>query len=173
VEKGASRDPNVKLETARMVVVGNGDLISVQGLQAGPAALDLATNAFNWLLNRDSLIAIPPKPKQNVQISLSETQLLDIAKWVSLYIPLIVALFGLYYLWARNGKSVLKLTMTVAFSFVLCWGIWRGLLWYLGTPEGKHFSRESLIFVGAVLVVGTIALVLQKSLRRKPQPQAN
>ncbi|MEO6786151.1 MAG: Gldg family protein, partial [Chthoniobacteraceae bacterium] len=173
VEKGASRDPNVKLETARMVIVGNGDFVSVQGLQAGPAGLDLATNALNWLLNRESLIAIPPKPKQNVQISLSETQLLEIAKWVSLYIPLIIALFGLYYLWARNGKSVLKLTMTVAFSFVVCWGVWRGLLRYLGTPDGKHVSKESLIFVGAVFVIGTVAFVLQKSLRRKPQSQAN
>ena len=63
--------------------------------------------------------------------------------------------------------------MTVAFSFVMCWAVWRVLLWYLGTPEGKHFSKESLIFVGAVLFVGTIALVLQKSLRRKPQPQGN
>ncbi len=171
VEKGASRDPNVKLETARMVVVGNGDLLSMQGLQAGPAALDLATNAFNWLLNRDSLIAIAAKPKQNVQITLNEGQLLSIAKWVSLYIPLIIGLFGLYYLWARNGKSVLKLTMTVTFSFVACWVLWRLLLRYLGSAEGRHISRDSLIFVGVVFVVGAAAFILQKTLRRKPQPQ--
>jgi hypothetical protein len=173
VEKGASRDPNVKLETARMVVIGNGDLLSMQGLQAGPAALDLATNAFNWLLNRDSLIAIAAKPKQNVQISLNEGQLLDLAKWVSLYIPLIIGLFGLYYLWARNGKSVLKLTMTVAFSFVLCWLLWRLLLRYLGSAEGRHISRDSLIFVGVVFIVGAAAFVLQKTLRQKPQTQKN
>ena len=173
VEKGASRDPNVKLATSRMVVLGNGDLLSLQGLQAGPVGLDLATNALNWLLNRDSLIAIPAKAKQNVQISLSEKQLLDIAKWVSLYIPLIIALFGLYYLWARNGKSVLRLTMTVAFSFVACWVLWRLMLRYLGSAEGKHISRDSLIFVGAVFVIGTIAFFLQKNLRRKAQSQRN
>jgi len=171
VEKGASRDPNVKLETARMVVIGNGDLLSLQGLQAGPAALDLATNAFNWLLNRDSLIAIAAKPKQNVQISLNEGQLLSIAKWVSLYIPLIVALFGLFYLWARTGKSVLKLTMTVTFSFVASWVLWRLLLRYVGSAEGRHISRDSLIFVGAVFVIGAVAFVLQKTLRRTPQPK--
>jgi hypothetical protein len=173
VEKGASRDPNVKLETARLVVIGNGDLLSMQGLQAGPAALDLATNAFNWLLNRDSLIAIAAKPKQNVQISLNEGQLLEIAKWVSLYIPLIIGLFGLYYLWARNGKSVLKLTMTVAFSFVLCWVLWRLMLRYLGTAEGRHISRDSLIFVGAVFIVGAAAFILQKMLRQKSQAERN
>ena len=173
VEKGASRDPNVKLATSRMVVIGNGDLLSVQGLQAGPVGLDLATNAFNWLLNRDSLIAIAAKPKQNVQISLNETQLLEVAKWVSLYIPLLVGLFGLYYLWARNGKSVLKLTMTVAFSFVLCWVLWRLLLRYLGSAEGRHISRDSLIFVGAVFVIGTTAFILQKTLRRKSLPARN
>jgi len=173
VEKGASRDLNVKLETARMVVFGNGDLLSLQGLQAGPVGLDLATNAFNWLLNRDSLIAIPAKAKQNMQISLNENQLLEIAKWVSLYIPLIIGLFGLYYLWARNGKSVLKLTMTVAFSFVLGWVLWRLLLRYLGTPEGRKISSDSLIFVGAVFVIGATAFILQKTLRKKSQPQRN
>ena len=173
VEKGASRDPNVKLATSRMVVIGNGDLLSTQGLQAGPAALDLATNAFNWLLNRESLIAIAAKPKQNVQISLNENQLLEIAKWVSLYIPLIIGLFGLYYLWARNGKSVLKLTMTVAFSFVVCWVLWRLLMRYLGSAEGKQISRDSLIFVGAVFVIGTTAFILQKMRRRKSLPARN
>jgi len=169
VEKGASRDPNVKLETARMVVVGNGDLLSDEGLRAGPAGLDLATNAFNWLLNRDSLIAIPAKAKQNLQISLNGGQLIAIAKWVTLYIPLLIGLFGLCYLWARNGKSVLKLTATIAFSFVFAWALWRSLLWYLGTAEGRHPSRESLIFLGAAVLTGTVALILLS--RNKPRPQ--
>jgi hypothetical protein len=173
VEKGASRDPNVKLATSRMVVFGNGDLLSLDGLRAGPVGMDLATNAFNWLLNRDNLIAIPAKPKQNAQISLSENQLIEIAKWVTLFIPVIIGIFGLYYLWARSGKSVLRLTMIVAFALVLCWVLWRLLLGYLGTPEGKKISRESLIFVGAVFVIGTIAFVLQKALRRKSQSQRN
>jgi hypothetical protein len=171
VEKGASRDPNVKLETSRMVIFGNGDLVSVEGLQAGPASLDLATNAFNWLLNRDSLIAIPPKPKQNIQISLSEAQLLSLAKWVSLYIPLIVGLFGLYYLWARNGKSILRLTVTVASIFVSGWLLWRTLLSYLGTAEGRKVSSDSLMFVGAIAAIGIFAFILQKTRRAKPQPQ--
>jgi len=171
VEKGASRDPNVKLETARLVIFGNGDFVSVEGLQAAPEGLDLATNAFNWLLNRENLIAIAAKPKQNTQISLSEGQLFSIAKWVTLYIPLIVGLFGLYYLWARNGKSILRLTVTVAFTFVCAWLLWRVLLRYLGTPEGRQISWDSLIFVGAIAGVGVIAFILQKTLRNKPQPQ--
>jgi hypothetical protein len=171
VEKGASRDPNVKLETARMVIFGNGDFLSVEGLQAGPEGLDLATNAFNWLLNRDNLIAIAPKPKQNIQIALSEGQLFSLAKWVTLYIPLIVGLFGLYYLWARNGKSILKLTVTVASTFVFGWLLWRILLGYLGTAEGRQISRDSLIFVGAIAAIGVLAFILQKTLRSKPQPQ--
>ena len=171
VEKGASRDPNVKLETARMVVFGNGDFVSVEGLQASPVGLDLATNAFNWLLNRDSLIAIAPKAKQNIQISLSEGQMFKMAKWVTLYIPLIVGLFGLYYLWARNGKSILKLTVTVASTFVFGWLLWRVLLGYLGTAEGRQISRDSLIFVGAIAAIGILAFILQKTMRGKPQTQ--
>jgi hypothetical protein len=167
VEKGASRDPNVKLETARMVVFGNGDLVSGEGLRAGPAILDLATNAFNWLLNRESLIAIPPKAKQNLQISLNPGQLFAIAKWVSLYIPGIVGLFGLFYLWGRHGKSMLKLTASVAFTFVFAWALWRSLLWILGTAEGRQLSPKSLIAIGAAAVIGTAALVLLS--RKKPQ----
>lgn len=169
VEKGASRDPNVKLDTARLVLFGNGDLVSVEGFQAGPVAIDLTTNAFNWLLNRDSLIAIAPKPKQNIAIALSETQMFSLAKWVTLYIPVFVALFGLYYLWARSGKSVLKLTVAVASFFVAGWLVWRGLLGYLGTPEGKAISRESLVLVGAVTIVGVLAFLLQKTSRPRPQ----
>ena len=169
VEKGALGDPKVKLETARMVVIGNGDLLSTEGLQAGPAGLDLATNAFNWILNRESLIAIAPKAKQNLQISLNAGQLVAIAKWVSLYIPLLIGLFGLCYLWARHGKSVLKLTASIAFSFVFCWALWRSLLWYLGNAEGRSTSRESWIVLGGAVLVGTVALFLlsQKKSERK------
>ena len=169
VEKGALGDPKVKLETARLVVVGNGDLLSTEGLQAGPAGLDLATNAFNWLLNRENLIAIAPKAKQNLQISLNAGQLISIAKWVTLYIPLLIGLFGLCYLWARHGKSVLKLTASIAFSFVFCWALWRSLLWYLGNAEGRHLSRESLIVLGSAVLVGTVALLLLSQKKQQPK----
>ena len=143
--------------------------ISSEGLQAGPAGLDLAMNAFNWILNRESLIAIAPKAKQNLQISLNAGQLVAIAKWVSLYIPLLIGLFGLCYLWARHGKSVLKLTASIAFSFVFCWALWRSLLWYLGNAEGRSTSRESWIVLGGAILVGTVALFLlsQKKSERK------
>ena len=99
-----------------------------------------------------------------------DDEFFSIAKWVTLYIPLIVGLFGLYYLWARNGKSILRLTVTVAFTFVCAWLLWRVLLRYLGTPEGRQISWDSLIFVGAIggfltsgiigLFVGSVVLVL-------------
>lgn len=170
VEKAAPRDPNVKLDNARMVVFGNGDFLSADGLRAGPVGLDLATNAFNWLLNRESLIALPPKAKQNVQISLNEDQRFSIAKWVSLYIPVSVALFGLYYLWARHGKSLLKLTASVAFATATCWGLWNFLLWVLGTTEGKQPPWQWLSVLGGVIAIGAVALFLENARRKKPAP---
>ena len=170
VEKSASRDPNVKLDTARLVVIGNGDFLSVEGYKAaGDKGLFFATNALNWLLSRDNLIAIPSKEKKTSQIALNEGKFFAIAKWVSLYIPGLVGLFGLCYLWARHGKSVLKLTASIAFSFVFCWALWRSLLWYLGNAEGRRLSSESLIALGAAVLVGTVALVLLS--RKKTQPQ--
>jgi len=55
-------------------------------------------------------------------------------------------------------------------SLVVAWGVWRLLLGYLGTPEGKQISRDSLIFVGVVLVIGIVSFFLQKKLRKKSQP---
>jgi hypothetical protein len=172
VEKGASRDPSVKLETTRMLVFGNADLVSDEGLQAGPVFLDLATNAFNWLLSRETLIAIPAKPKQNIRISLQPAQMFSIAKWVTLYIPVFVGLFGLFYLWARHGKSLLKLTSAVAFIFVFLWGLWRSMLWYLGTDEGRRPSVNSLIVISAAVVIGTLALVVSNTRKKAPAPQS-
>lgn len=60
VEKGAPSDPNLKIRSSRMVVVGNPDLISPSGNTA-KANADFALAALNWSISREELIGISPR----------------------------------------------------------------------------------------------------------------
>lgn len=160
VEKGASQDPKVKLETARLVLIGNGDFVSDRGLQAAPAAATLVTNSFNWLLNRENLIAIPPKAKERSTFSLTEDQAGQIAQWVCLFIPLFIGVFGLYHLWWRHGNNLFKLTFWLALAFLIAVGLWYLLLWSLNVESAKSFPTSVAIAVGAAAVIGIAALLM-------------
>ena len=172
VEKGASQDPLVKLETARLVFFGTGDFLSNRGLQMAPEGATLATNVFNWLLNRENLIAIPPKAKERVSYSLKEEQLGKIAQWVCLYIPLMIAIFGLYHLWWRHGKNLFTLTFWMAVAFLVAVGLWYLLLWYLGVESAKSFPMGIAIAVGSAAVIG-IAALLMNAVEQKKKAAAN
>jgi hypothetical protein len=167
VEKGASQDPKVKLETARLVVFGNGDFLSDRGLQAAPTGAPFAVNAFNWLLNRENLIAIPAKAKERVSYSLTEEQLGKIAQWVCLFIPAMIAVFGLYHLWWRHNKNLFSLTFWLAVAFLIAVGLWYLLLWYLGVESAKSFPVGIAIAVGSAAGIGMIALLMNAAEQKK------
>ena len=160
VEKEPSTDPNVKLETARLVVLGNSDFVSDEGLRSGPAAIDVASNSINWLLNRDTLIKIPPKQKEKMSLSLTIDQLNNIRVWVALYIPLIVALIGLYYLCARNRKNLFILTAWVAGAFLALVAAYYVLLWQLGMEEATRVPRNLIIAIGVAVSLTAISIII-------------
>lgn len=93
-EKGAVGDPRVKLETARMIVAGNAGWLTDDGIRVAEQNLDFAINSLNWLLNREQLIGIAPKPKEPVKLDLDEKKLSKLALTVILIIPGIVAILG-------------------------------------------------------------------------------
>jgi hypothetical protein len=84
-----------------MVLVGNFSFLSNEGLRASEGGLDFAVNSLNWLINREQLAGIPPKPKQAVSLSLNEKQMGDLALAVIGIIPCIFALIGVA-VWARR-----------------------------------------------------------------------
>ena len=96
VEKGGVDDDRVKVETSRLVVIGNAELLGLNAnrLTEG-VSIDLAVNALNWLLDREELMGIPAKEKKNVTLQLEDKQLRSIGIAVMAIIPGIVALFGL------------------------------------------------------------------------------
>jgi hypothetical protein len=103
VEKGGLEDPRVKVETARMVVFGNSGFVLDEGLRVSDVGIDLTVNALNWLVNREQIAGIAPKPKEPVRLSLDENQLRKLAMTVVLVIPGCVALIGFAAWWKRRS----------------------------------------------------------------------
>jgi ABC-type uncharacterized transport system involved in gliding motility auxiliary subunit len=103
-EKGGLEDRRVKVDTSRLVVVGNGELLGNNAYRLSEGInLDLAVNALNWLLDREELVGIPPKEKKNIALSLDEKQLRNLAVAVMVAVPGFVALLGLLNWWQRRA----------------------------------------------------------------------
>ncbi len=175
VERGASADPKIKLETPRLVVFGNGDFLTDKGLQVGQASLELALNSMNWLLNRENLISIPPKVKEKQSLKLSDAQVSTIRWWVMLFIPAIIAIFGLYHLMWRSGKNVFLLTFWLAGVFLLLLAGWFALQWKLGLWKPTKMNEipmgvwVSIAIAFGVGVTAAIANAVEQKRRARPQ----
>ena len=70
----------------RLVVVGDADFAASGGI-ANAANLYLVTSAVNWLLERESLISIPPKSTEQVAVVLSRSDIARITLFVLLLLP--------------------------------------------------------------------------------------
>ncbi|SRR6266478_3417620 len=103
VEKGAMADPRVKVETARMIVVGNAGFVTGSGLRISEVGLDFALNGLNWMVNREQVAGIPPKPKDPMKLSLDEKKMNNLALTVMVLIPGVVGLIGLAVWWQRRS----------------------------------------------------------------------
>jgi ABC-type uncharacterized transport system involved in gliding motility auxiliary subunit len=86
-----------------MVVLGNAGFLSNEGLQVSDLGVDFAIHTLNWLVNREQLAGIPPKPKQALSLSLNEVQLKQISLVVIGVIPTAFALIGLLVWWRRRA----------------------------------------------------------------------
>ncbi len=78
----------------RLVVVGDADFASTGGI-ANAANLYLVTSAANWLLERESLISIPPKSTEQVSVTLSRSDVGRISLLVLLLLPAAAIAFGI------------------------------------------------------------------------------
>ena len=103
-ERGAVEDARVTVDTSRLVVAGNAEMLGNKGYQHSEGVtVDLSINALNWLLNREEQIGIAPKEKKNVTLVLTEKQIGDVALTVMLLVPGLAALFGLVNWWSRRS----------------------------------------------------------------------
>lgn len=102
IERGASQTMlDVQIRPSRMVVFGDSDFVSNGSMVGGNE--DLFMSALNWLLEREELIAIAPKPVEEVRLSLSRSELRKLF-WINVGgIPAVAMVIGLI-VWARRRK---------------------------------------------------------------------
>ncbi len=102
VERGATQKQlDVQIRPSRMVVFGDSDFVSNGALTGGDQ--DLFMSALNWLLDREELMAIAPKPIEEVKLSLTSKQLQKLF-WVNIAgVPSIAVVAGLL-VWLRRRK---------------------------------------------------------------------
>ncbi len=102
VERGSRQDElDVQIDPSKMVVFGDSDFAS-NGMLAGGNA-DLLMRALNWLLDRDEVMAIAPKPMEEVKISLPNKQFQKLI-WLHVGgIPFVAVVLGLL-VWVRRRK---------------------------------------------------------------------
>jgi hypothetical protein len=104
VEQGGVADERVKVDTSRLFVVGNSELITNNGYRLSEGiTMDLSVNALNWLLDRDEVVGIAPKEKKNIALTLDEKQLGQIAMAVMGIIPGFAAFLGFLSWWLRRA----------------------------------------------------------------------
>lgn len=101
VERGATQKLlDVQIRPSRMVVFGDSDFVSNGALAGGDQ--DLFMSSLNWLLDREVLMAIAPKPITEVHLSLTRKQLAKLF-WINLAgIPSVSVVIGLLVWWRRR-----------------------------------------------------------------------
>jgi ABC-type uncharacterized transport system involved in gliding motility auxiliary subunit len=101
VERGATQKLlDVQIRPSRMVVFGDSDFVANGALTGGDQ--DLFMSALNWLLDREQLMAIAPKPIEEIKLSLTRNQLRNMF-WLNMVgIPSVAVVVGLLMWWRRR-----------------------------------------------------------------------
>ncbi len=102
VERGASADERVQMNSSRLVVVSNATFVQDNAVTQDQQALDFISGSVNWLLSREQLIGIAPKISKPLTFTLNEDALRNL-RWIVLVgMPLIFALLGAAVWWQRR-----------------------------------------------------------------------
>lgn len=101
-ERGAVSDERLRVDSARLVVIGNAALLDSRTRL--PTNQDFIASALNWMMNRERLIGPPPKRKEMYRVQLNPRQH-DLVFWATaLAAPALVLLIG-FVVWAGRRAS--------------------------------------------------------------------
>lgn len=100
-ERKASSQLGIKVPGGRLVLFGSPDLFSNKRISS-IGNVTLFFNTVNWMIDRDRMLLIPPKPVDTYQLSLSQGQLKQIAL-LFLLVPGAFALLGGLVYWVRQA----------------------------------------------------------------------
>lgn len=87
----------------RLVVLGDSDFATNQLLEANPPNRVLLANALNWLVEREALLAIPPRKTEQVRLNLTQDQGRTIYLIALGLMPLLAAIAGVT-VWSRRRR---------------------------------------------------------------------
>jgi hypothetical protein len=99
VERGFVSDERLRVDSSRLVVVGNSDLLDPAKRVA--VHQDFISSSLNWLLNRERLIGPTPKRLQFFRLELTEKQHQKIFRVTALLMPGIALALGLM-MWSHR-----------------------------------------------------------------------
>ena len=102
VEKGASADERVQVNSARLVVVSNAAFVQDNAITQDQQALDFISGSVNWLLSREQLIGIAAKISKPLVFTLTEDSLRSLRWIILVFMPLIPAVIGAVVWWQRR-----------------------------------------------------------------------
>jgi len=100
VPDGSAKGGDAPKKRARAVVFGDADWASNAGI-ANAANRLLLSSAVNWALERESLVAIPPKNADQIAATLTRRDMGQVALVVLLLLPLASVAMGIA-IWVRR-----------------------------------------------------------------------
>ncbi len=100
-ERGTPAEEGGASDDFRLVVFGDSDFATNGQLQNAANATLLA-NACNWLAEREALVSIPPKEPEQVQLSLTRSELARVTWLVLVILPGSAIALGVYIHWRRR-----------------------------------------------------------------------
>lgn len=87
----------------RLVVIGDSDFATSAFLQMGPGNQALLNNVFNWLVDREVLVGIPPKRPEQVRLSMTPAEFRWALLLVLLVLPALAIAAG-FWVWSRRRR---------------------------------------------------------------------
>lgn len=100
-ERRASSQLGIKVPGGRLAVFGSSSLFANRHINS-IGNVSLFFNTLNWMLDRDRMLVIPPRPVQTYQLELSQYQLRQIAL-LFLVVPGFLAVCGFLVYWIRQS----------------------------------------------------------------------
>ncbi|HSC86987.1 MAG TPA: GldG family protein [Polyangiaceae bacterium] len=91
--------------TARLFLAGSANVAAADSFREPQLYANrlLVENAFAWLTERPSVVAVPPREVREAGLTLSEESLGDLLRYVLLYMPATAALLGLFVVLRRRS----------------------------------------------------------------------